>query len=102
MSGAIGIAQVIDLVIVATLAESLVLTLYHRRTGRGVAPRAFLLNMVSGLCLMFALRCLANDSRDIALVLWLLTAGLAHGGDIWMRWQGRAARADRNTRQELA
>ena len=102
MNGAIGIPQVIDLVIAVTLVEGLALTLYHRSTGRGAAPRAFLLNMASGLCLMLALRCLANDTGDVSVALWLLAAGVAHGSDIWMRWQGRAARANRNTRQELA
>ena len=57
-----GIAQVIDAVILFTLAECMALWLYHRRTGRGVAVRDFLANMVSGLCLMFALRCLATDA----------------------------------------
>jgi hypothetical protein len=102
MNGAIGIPQVIDLVIVVTLVESLVLTLYHRSTGRGVAPRAFLLNMVSGLCLMFALRCLAKDTSGMPVALWLLMAGVAHGSDIWMRWQGRATLANATSRQELA
>ena len=57
-----GIAQIIDAVIVFTLIECVALVIYHRRTGRGVAVRDFFANMVSGLCLMFALRCLATDA----------------------------------------
>jgi len=102
MNGTIGIPQVIDLVIAFTLVEGGVLALYHRSTGRGVAPRAFLLNMVSGLCLMLALRCLANDAGDTAVAAWLLAAGVAHGSDIRMRWQGRGTRAKRITRRKLA
>lgn len=87
-----GIARIIDAVIVFTLVECVALWLYHRRTGRGVAVREFFANMVSGLCLMFALRCLAIDAGAAAVALFLLAAGVAHGVDILMRWK----RASRN------
>lgn len=86
-----GIAQVIDAVILFTLIEFVALALYHRSTGRGVALRDFFANMVSGLCLMFALRCLATDGGAATLMLFLLAAGVAHGTDILMRWK-RASR----------
>ncbi len=87
MIDSIATVQVIDLVIVITLVECLGLTLYQRVTGRGVAPRDFLVNMVSGLCLMLALRCLARDAGATWVAMCLLAAGLAHGTDIWMRWR---------------
>lgn len=86
------IAQIIDAVIVFTLVECAALVLYHRRTGRGVAVRDFFANMVSGLCLMFALRCLATDAGVATVALFLMAAGVAHGVDILMRWK-RSARA---------
>lgn len=86
-----GIAQIIDAVIVFTLTECVVLWLYHRRTGRGVAVREFFANMASGLCLMFALRSLATEAGAATVALFLLAAGVAHAIDILMRWK-RASR----------
>ena len=85
------IATVIDAVIVVTLVECAALTLWHRVSGTGVAPRDFALNLLSGLCLMFALRCLARDAGSAWIALFLLAAGIAHAADIVRRWQ-RAAR----------
>ena len=81
------IASLVDLVIVFTLIEGLVLLLVQRATGKGVAPREFLLNMVSGLCLMLALRALVHDAGAAWVALCLLGAGAAHGTDLWMRWR---------------
>ena len=95
--GSFGIRQVIDLVIAFTLIECAALALYHRATAKGVAPREFVMNMVSGLCLMLALRCLARDAGGAWIALFLLAAGLAHGTDLWVRWRRgvRAASANR-------
>ena len=98
MIGNFGIAQVIDAVIVFTLIECVALVLYHRRTGRGVAVRDFFANMVSGLCLMFALRCLATDAGAASVALFLLAAGLAHGVDLLMRWKRSSRNAQLNRR----
>lgn len=92
MSFPIDIAALVEILIAFTLLESVALVLYHRVTGRGVAPRDWLLSMVSGLCLMAALRCLARDSGASWIVVFLLAAGVAHGTDIWIRLR-RASRA---------
>jgi hypothetical protein len=81
------IALLIDGVIAFTVIECVALALYHRATGRGVAPRDYLANMASGLCLMLALRGLAVDTGALWLAFCLLAAGLAHGFDIVKRWQ---------------
>ena len=85
------IVLLVDLVIVFTLIEGAVLLLVHRATGRGVAPRDFLLNMVSGLCLMLALRALVHGAGVAWIALCLLGAGVAHGTDLWMRWHRQTA-----------
>ena len=90
MNESFGVAQLVDLVIAVTLLECAALALYHRATGRGVAPREFALNMLSGLCLMLALRSLAHDAGAAWVAAWLLAAGVAHGTDIWLRWRRRA------------
>jgi hypothetical protein len=88
-------------VIAFTLVECAALLLWHRATQRGVAPREFLVNMVSGLCLMLALRCLVRDAGAGWVALCLLAAGLAHGTDLWMRWR-RGSRAAVANRQVIA
>lgn len=92
----LSIAQLIDAVIVFTLLECVALVLYNRLTGRGVAVGDFFANMVSGLCLMLALRCLASDAGAATVALFLLAAGVAHSADILMRWK-RSARTSGTT-----
>ena len=77
----------VDLVIVFTLLEGVALALYFRVTGRGVSPAQFGVNWVSGLCLMFALRSALAGSGVVWIGLGLLAAGVAHGLDMWRRWQ---------------
>ena len=101
MNDVFSIAQIVDLVIAFTLVECAALVLYHRSTGKGVAPRDFLMNMASGLCLMLALRCLVRDAGAFWAALCLLAAGLAHAADLWMRWR-RDARAASATRRVIA
>ena len=92
------IALLIDGVIAFTVIECIALALYHRATGRGVAPREYFANMLSGLSLMLALRGLAVDAGVLWLAVCLLAAGLAHGFDIVKRWQSGAG-AMRHERQ---
>jgi hypothetical protein len=77
----------VDLIIAFTLIEGVVIGLYFRATGRGVAPAQFGVNLVSGLCLMFALRSALAGSGAAWVAAGLLGAGLAHGLDLWRRWQ---------------
>jgi len=81
------LAGLVDLVILFTLLECVVLVAYRRHTGKGVAGRDFIANMVSGLCLMLALRCAVQDAGSVWIALFLAAAGGAHGLDIWMRWR---------------
>ena len=98
MSPGFNLAQLIDAVIAFTLVECLLLAAYHRVTGKGVAPQDFFVNLVSGLCLMLALRCLARDAAATWVALWLLAAGAAHGADLVLRWRrsARLAALDKN------
>lgn len=77
----------VDLLIAFTLAEALLLAWWHRRSGRGVPPREFAANLVSGLCLMAALRFVLAGAGWVAVLPWLLASGVAHGFDLWRRWQ---------------
>ncbi|CAN5376256.1 hypothetical protein BH11PSE9_BH11PSE9_03330 [soil metagenome] len=82
----VALAHVVDAVIAFTIAEAALLALYHRRTGKGVPPREFGANMLSGLCLMLALRLALSPVWWGWVLASLLAAGLAHGADLRRRW----------------
>jgi hypothetical protein len=96
MGQLISSAQLIDLVIGFTALEGLALALYHRLTGRGLAPAAYGLNLLAGLCLMLALRSAISTEQGFGMVPWLAASGLAHGTDLWMRWRQQAADAPKS------
>jgi len=62
----------LDLILALVVLEGLVLHLFHRRTGRGIAPRLFIPNLLSGAGLLLALRGVMTGAG----VGWIL-AGLA-------------------------
>ena len=78
---------VVDVVIVITLVEFVVLAAWHRRTGRGVNPAGILRHLLSGLMLMLALRAAITSASPWLVMAFLALAGLAHALDIWNRWQ---------------
>ncbi len=86
----------VDAVIALTVAETLALLAYHRLTGKGLPPRAYLLNIVSGLCLMLAVRSVLMNAAWPLTMLCLSAAGVAHASDLWARWrrQSPPLRAD--------
>jgi len=79
--------RLIEIVIAVTLLEGVALVVYHRLTGRGVAPREFVANLLSGLCLMLALRAALAGSGWGLTALLLAGAGLIHASDLWRRWK---------------
>ncbi len=83
----------VDLVIVLSMLETAFLLIHHRLTGRGIAASEFLANMVSGLCLMLALRAALLQAEWFWIALPLAAAGLAHGKDLQRRWRVRATPA---------
>ena len=77
----------VDLVMALSIVEGLALAAWFRVTRRGVAPAQFAVNLVSGLCLMLALRGALVGAAWPWLALCLLAAGLAHAADLWRRWR---------------
>lgn len=77
----------VDAVIALTLIEFLALAVWHRKTGRGVAPGDIGLNLFSGLSLMLALRFALADSGAGLIALALTAAGILHGSDLIRRWR---------------
>ena len=81
------LATIVDAVIAVTLLEGVLLWLLHAATGKGVAPWAYAVNMLAGLALMAALRCVVGGAAVPWTLLCLLLAGAAHTTDIVLRWQ---------------
>jgi hypothetical protein len=48
--------RILDWIIAAMLVEAFGLAAWHRWSGRGVAPLAYLPNLASGACLLIAMR----------------------------------------------
>lgn len=90
MSTSFELVDLIDLVITIATMELVLLVIYRHVTGRGIAMRDFVANMLAGLSLMFALRSVAVDSGTVVMGMWLMVAGAAHGTDILMRWRHSA------------
>lgn len=74
----------VDGVITLTVVELLALWLFHKRTGRGLAPTDYLLNGLAGLSLMVALRAALTPLWGL-VALGLVLAGAAHYADLVLR-----------------
>ena len=79
--------RLIELIIAITVFEGLALTVYHRLTGKGVAFWEFAANLLSGLCLMLALRNALLGQSPGVTALFLSASGLIHARDLWRRWK---------------
>ena len=101
MNPSVTVAALVDLVLALSLLEGAALVVLHRATGRGIAPRDFLLNLLAGMFLMLALRCQVRELGAAWVAVCLAAAGVAHAGDLWMR-RGRVARPADSKLRELA
>jgi hypothetical protein len=79
--------RAIDLIIIGMALQALLLTLYFKRTGLGVAPRDFLPNLMSGASLMLAVRCALTGAWWGWVALLLLCSLAAHLADMRQRWR---------------
>jgi hypothetical protein len=81
--------QLVEFIIALTVLEAVALLAYHRLTGKGLSPGHYALNLASGLFLMLAVRSVLLGGDWRGTVLCLSAAGLAHGTDLWRRWQSQ-------------
>jgi hypothetical protein len=77
----------VDFIIAVMLVEAIVLLLWHRRTGKGIAPRDLLATLSAGLFLVLALRLALTGAGAWAMALLLAAGGIAHALDLWRRWR---------------
>ena len=77
----------IDFVLVLTALEWAALSVFHRRTGRGVAGRAIAGNLLAGGCLLLAVRCALTGAAWPLVALCLAGSLAAHLVDLGQRWR---------------
>lgn len=78
--------RILDLILAGMALEAAGLAFYHRRTGRGIAPSAFLPNLLSGLCLLLAMRAGLGGAWWGWVALCLLGALALHLADLRRLW----------------
>ena len=77
----------IEAIIGLTVLEGLALALYHRLTGRGVAPADFAAGLAAGIALMLALRAALGGAGWPWVAAALSASGLLHAADVARRWR---------------
>lgn len=78
---------VIDLILLAVLAEGAGLLVLYRVSGRGIPPGVLLPNLVAGGCLFLAIRLVLSDAAVYWVALTLVVALIAHLTELVLRWQ---------------
>jgi hypothetical protein len=79
--------RVVDAILAIVVLEAVALTLYWRRTGRGIPPGRLLPFLLAGAALLLALRGALTGAGPAWMGFWLLVAGLAHLWDLRGRWR---------------
>ncbi len=87
MSALLDTGRVVDFALFVTALELAALALYNRKTGRGVAPGFLLGNLLSGACLLLALRGALGGAGWSWIAPCLAAALLAHLADLRQRWR---------------
>lgn len=85
---------VADLILALVVLEAVGLIAFHRLTGRGLPPADLLGFLLSGVCLLLALRAALADASWVWIAFWLTAALFAHLGDLARRWPRRRAASD--------
>ncbi len=87
MAGLFASGRIVDLILIFTVIEVVLLEAYRRRTGRGIGLRDLVPNLSSGACLLLALRCAMADTWWGWIGLCLFASLVAHVLDLHRRWK---------------
>ena len=79
--------RIVDIMIVFVIVEVIVLLVYERFTGRGVAPYSLLVNVGAGGSLMLALRAVFSEADWTIIAACLVASLVFHALDILQRWR---------------
>ena len=88
MSDLLASGRLVDLILLIVVIEAIVLIVYWRATGKGIAPRNLLPNLIAGALLLLALRLTIAGAGWMAICGCLAAAGLANVVDLMRRWRG--------------
>lgn len=77
--------HVVDLIIAFMVIEAVVLLLWRRRTGSGIAPGPLVASLLAGFFLLLALRGALTGAPWTTVALWLVAALAAHLADLAWR-----------------
>jgi hypothetical protein len=80
-------AQIADLVLVVMLLEGVVLAVWHRLSGKGIAPLDLLPGLLGGVGLVLALRCAIVGAGWEWIAFSLGFALIGHVVDLMRRWR---------------
>jgi len=80
-----GRGWVINFAVGLTVAEAIYLMANYHFRRRGLAPDEYLLNLLSGLCLMLALRATLSQGGQFTPIFLLSLAGVCHVADLVRR-----------------
>ena len=81
------LVSLLDALLVGVALEAVVLLLWYRRTGAGVAPANLLPNLAAGVGLMLAWRTSAAGAPPLWVAGAMALAGAAHVLDLARRWR---------------
>ncbi|MGJ5179183.1 hypothetical protein ACQR16_13980 [Bradyrhizobium oligotrophicum] len=79
--------HLVDLILAVVAVELIAIALVWRRSRRGISPRALLPNLLAGVFLLLALRCVLVDAPWFWLAACLAASGLANAADLRQRWR---------------
>lgn len=81
------IGWMLNAILVLVVIETIVLVLWKRKTGKGIAAGSLIPNLAAGFLLMLSAR-LAVGEAYIAMLATLGLSLIAHLWDMRMRWPG--------------
>ena len=87
MAELVASGRVLDLILAGMALEAVGLAVHHRSTGRGVRPARLLPNLLSGMCLLLAMRVGAGSAWWGWVSLALLGALAFHLLDLGRAWR---------------
>ena len=77
--------RIVDLILGLIVLEAIVLVVFRRSTGKGVAPADLIWNLLAGTCLLLALRGALLGASWHWIALPLALALVAHVADLGRR-----------------
>lgn len=78
--------RLVDLILLLVIIEVGAIAIYRRSTGRGIALKDLLPNILAGVFLLLALRAALAGGGWMPISAFLSCAGIAHVIDIGRRW----------------